>query len=92
MAETFAEVPDGRHTVHTLRLLAHWLDPTDRRRPVPQGCLRNTGMARTFGTCGGDARDRMVRTRSGDGGYRRVELFERGNDPAVVVRDSTSQG
>ena len=42
MAETFAEVPDGRHTVHTLRLLAHWLDPTDRRRPVPQGCLRNT--------------------------------------------------
>ena len=38
----FAEVPDGRHTVHTLRLLAHLLDPTDRRRPVPQGCLRNT--------------------------------------------------
>ncbi|MGO9928808.1 MAG: hypothetical protein ACLPLP_22545 [Mycobacterium sp.] len=27
VAETFAEVPDGRHTVHTVRLLAHLLDP-----------------------------------------------------------------
>ena len=27
VAETFAEVPDGRHTAHTLRLLAHILDP-----------------------------------------------------------------
>ena len=27
VAETFAEVPDGRHTAHTLGLLAHWLDP-----------------------------------------------------------------
>ena len=23
----FAEVPDGRHTAHTLRLLAHWARP-----------------------------------------------------------------
>jgi hypothetical protein len=28
MAETFAEVPDGLHTAHTLRMLAHFLDPT----------------------------------------------------------------
>jgi hypothetical protein len=28
VAETFAGVPDGRHTAHTLRLLAHFLDPT----------------------------------------------------------------
>jgi hypothetical protein len=27
VAETFAEVPDGRHTAYTLGLLAHWLDP-----------------------------------------------------------------
>ncbi len=27
VAETFGEVPDGRHTAHTLGLLAHWLDP-----------------------------------------------------------------
>ncbi len=27
VAETFAEVPDGRHTVYILGLLAHWLDP-----------------------------------------------------------------
>jgi ABC-type polar amino acid transport system ATPase subunit len=27
VAETFAEVPDGKHTAHTLRLLAHFLDP-----------------------------------------------------------------
>jgi hypothetical protein len=27
VSDTFAEVPDGRHTAHTLRLLAHWLDP-----------------------------------------------------------------
>ena len=26
VAETFAEVPDGRHTAHTLGLLAHFLD------------------------------------------------------------------
>lgn len=26
VAETFAEVPDGRPTAHTLGLLAHWLD------------------------------------------------------------------
>ena len=26
VAETFAGVPDGRQTAHTLRLLAHWLD------------------------------------------------------------------
>ena len=26
MAETFAGVPDGRHTAHTLGLLAHFLD------------------------------------------------------------------
>ena len=26
VAETFVEVPDGQHTAHTLRLLAHWLD------------------------------------------------------------------
>jgi hypothetical protein len=26
--ETFAGVPDGRHTAHTLRLLAHFLDLT----------------------------------------------------------------
>ena len=26
VAETFAGVPDGRGTTHTLRLLAHWLD------------------------------------------------------------------
>ncbi len=26
VAETFAEVPDGRHTAHTLRMLAHMLD------------------------------------------------------------------
>jgi len=31
VAETFAEVPDGKHTAHTLRLLAHFLDPTDGR-------------------------------------------------------------
>jgi hypothetical protein len=50
-------------------------------------------MARTFGTCGGDARDRMVKTTSGRWrGYRRVESAGSGNDPAVVVRDSTSQG
>ena len=28
MAETFAEVPDGRNTAHTLGLLAHWLEPS----------------------------------------------------------------
>ena len=27
VAETFAEVPDARHTAHTLGLLAHLLDP-----------------------------------------------------------------
>ena len=27
VSETFEEVPDGRHTAHTLRLLAHFLDP-----------------------------------------------------------------
>ena len=27
VAETFAEVPDGRHTAHTLGLLGHFLDP-----------------------------------------------------------------
>jgi hypothetical protein len=27
VAETFAGVPDGRHTAHTLGLLAHWLAP-----------------------------------------------------------------
>ena len=42
VAETFAGVPDGRNMAHTLGLLAHFLDPTDRRRLVPQGCLRNT--------------------------------------------------
>ena len=26
VAETFAKVPDGRQTAHTLRLLAHFLD------------------------------------------------------------------
>jgi hypothetical protein len=26
VAETFAGVPDGRHTPHALRLLAHFLD------------------------------------------------------------------
>ncbi|MGB9223082.1 hypothetical protein [Mycobacterium sp.] len=26
MSETFAEVPNGCHTAHTLGLLAHWLD------------------------------------------------------------------
>ena len=31
VAETFAGVPDCRHTAHAFRLLAHWLDPTDRR-------------------------------------------------------------
>jgi hypothetical protein len=28
VSETFAEVPGGRHTAHTLRLLAHMLDPS----------------------------------------------------------------
>ena len=28
VAETFAEVPDGGHTAHTLGLLAHLLDPS----------------------------------------------------------------
>ena len=28
VVETFAEVSDGRHTAHTLGLLAHLLDPT----------------------------------------------------------------
>ena len=28
VAETFAGVPDGRHTAHALRLLAHMLDPS----------------------------------------------------------------
>ena len=28
VAETFAEVPDGRDTAHTLGLLAHMLDPS----------------------------------------------------------------
>ena len=46
-------------------------------------------MARTFGTCERDARDRMVRTSSGDGAGRRVDPVESGNDPAVVMRDST---
>ena len=27
VAETFAEVPDARHTAYTLGLLGHWLDP-----------------------------------------------------------------
>jgi hypothetical protein len=27
VAETFTGVPDGRHAAHTLRLLAHFLDP-----------------------------------------------------------------
>ena len=50
-------------------------------------------MARTFGTCEDETRDRMVRTRSGRWcGYRRVEWAKSANDPAVVVRDSTSQG
>ena len=35
--------------------------------PFLRGACGTPGMARTFGTCGGDARDRMVRTRSGDG-------------------------
>ena len=26
VAETFTGVPDGRHTAHTLRMLAHMLD------------------------------------------------------------------
>ncbi len=26
VAETFAEVPDGRDTAHALRMLVHWLD------------------------------------------------------------------
>ena len=43
MAETFAEVPDGRHTVHTLRLLAHWLDPAYRRRPFLRGACGTPG-------------------------------------------------
>ena len=30
-AATGKMVPDGRHTAHTLRLLAHFLDPTDGR-------------------------------------------------------------
>lgn len=37
VAEAFAEVPDGREIARALRLLAHLLGPTDRRRPVPQG-------------------------------------------------------
>ena len=49
-------------------------------------------MARTFGTCERDARSRMVRTSGGDGAGRRVEPVKSGNDPAVVVRDITSQG
>ena len=28
VAETFAEVADGRHTAHALGLLAHFLDPS----------------------------------------------------------------
>ena len=28
VAETFAEVPDGRPTAHALRLLAHLIDPS----------------------------------------------------------------
>ncbi len=28
VSETFAEVPDGLHTAPTLRMLAHFLDPT----------------------------------------------------------------
>jgi hypothetical protein len=28
MSETFAEVPNGGHTAHTLGLLAHLLDPS----------------------------------------------------------------
>jgi hypothetical protein len=28
VAENFAEVPDGRHTAHALRLLAQMLDPS----------------------------------------------------------------
>ena len=28
VAETFAGVPDGRHTAHTLGLVAHMLDPS----------------------------------------------------------------
>jgi hypothetical protein len=42
MSETFAEVSGGRHTAHTLGLLAHFLDPTNRRPRVPQGCLGDT--------------------------------------------------
>ena len=49
-------------------------------------------MARTFGTCEGDTRDRMVRTRSRWRGYRRVESAENGNDPAVVVREQRLTG
>ena len=28
VADTFAGVPDGRHIAYTLRLLAHFLDPS----------------------------------------------------------------
>ncbi len=28
VSDTFAEVPDGRQTAHTLRLLPHLLDPS----------------------------------------------------------------
>ncbi len=28
LAETFAEVPDGRHAAHVLGLLAHLIDPS----------------------------------------------------------------
>ena len=50
-------------------------------------------MARTFGTCEGDIRDRMVENKQRRWrGYRRVGSSESGNDPAVVVRDSTLTG
>ena len=35
--------------------------------PFLRGACGTPGMARTFGTCEGDTRDRMVRTSSGDG-------------------------
>ena len=95
VAETFAEVPDGRNTTHTHTHFGCW--PTCSIRltgvdPFLKGACGTPGMARTFGTCEGDTRDRMVRTRSGDGAGIAASSRESGNDPAVVVQDSTSQG
>ena len=68
VAETFAVVSDGRHAAPM-----HWscwstcsirLMGAD---PFLRGACGTPGMARTFGTCEGDTRDRMVRTSSGDG-------------------------